>query len=459
MYSARYIKNGETIMSKLTSLIRRAPKRASAVIAMIAAAVIVPAALFAYGPVGRATFTFEAPAPYVTFNSITDNPSVGDERNFVLVRDDGTTADYSKTASLVPGHTYDVEVYYHNNAATNLDYAAGSTNYNTGVGVAQNAMLRMQLPGTINGSASDTVDGFISASNAVYKDANGTTILDANGNAEHTVWDSATLTNSSASAIAVRYIPGSATVTSNGAVNGSVLPASLFTTGANLGYDSLNGVLPGCNQFAGYVTFKFTVDQPNFTVVKQVSVDGGKTWASSAQTTPGSTIQYRVVYTNTGTTQQDNVTVNDTLPQGVSYVAGSSVSANALTGGQYKPTVDGVTTNGLNIGSFAPTANAYVKFSALVASNDQLPVCGLNTLTNTARVTTSGGYKESTAVVTVNKTCTTPGCVTTTTNSCTPTPPELPHTGPSETIAAFLGLGALVTSIVYYVTSRRKIAA
>ena len=51
-------------MSKLTSLIRRAPKRFSAVALMVAAAIIIPAAVFAWGPT-RDTFTIEQPADHV----------------------------------------------------------------------------------------------------------------------------------------------------------------------------------------------------------------------------------------------------------------------------------------------------------------------------------------------------------------------------------------------------------
>lgn len=441
-------------MSKITSLIRRAPKRMSGIVAMVAAAIVVPTIAFAYGP-DRATFTYEHPADHITFNSITDNPNVGDERNFVRIKEDGTSANYGKTVALTPGKTYDVEVYYHNNAASNLNL------------VAKDTTLRMEVPGVVNAGGTANINGFISASNAT----------------PGTVYDTATATNGTAGAIAIDYVDGSAKVTSNGAINGQTLPDTLFTSGAKLGYDGQDGNLPGCNQYAGYVTFKFTVNQPNFTVQKQVSVDSGKTWNSSATTTPGSTVQYRVIYTNTGTTQQDNVTLSDTLPKNVSYVTGSALVANAKTSGAYQATSDGITTTGLNIGSYGPTSNAYFKFSAKVADESSL-ACGANTLVNTARATTSGGYKESTATLTVNKTCT-PGqitvcdlstnkvvtideskfdsskyskdltvCKTTTT---TVVPPTLPHTGPTETFLGIVGLGAIVASLGYFISSRRAL--
>lgn len=413
-------------MSKLTSLIHRAPKRATGLIATFAAAIVVPAIVFAYGP-DRPTYTYDHPADHITFNSITDNPNVGDERNFVRIKEDGTSANYGKTVALTPGKTYDVEVYYHNNAATNLGL------------VATNAALRMEIPGVVNAGGTANINGYISADNAT----------------PGTVYDTATATNSTAGAIAIDYVNGSAKFTSNGLINGTTVPDTLFTTGAKLGYNAQDGKVPGCNQYAGYVTFKFTVNQPNFTVQKQISVDGSKTWGTTATTTPGSTVQYRVIYTNTGTTQQDNVTLKDTLPTNVSYVPGSALVSNSVTAGKYQATSDGITTTGLNIGSYGPTSNAYFKFSAKVADESAL-ACGVNTLVNTARATTSGGYKESTATLTVNKTCTPPTKITVCTTTPV-TPPVLPHTGPTETFMGILGLGAIVASLGYFVGSRRAL--
>ncbi len=418
-------------MSKLTSLIRRAPKRFSAVVLMIAAAIIIPTVAMAYGP-DRPTYTMANPADHVTFDSITDNPVVGDERSFVRIKQDGTADSFGKTVSLQAGKTYDVQVFYHNNAATVLN--------DSGEGKALNAMLRMQIPGVVNAGGTANINGYISASNAT----------------PGTVYDTATATNATGGAMSIDYVTGSAKITSNGAVNGSTLPDSLFTTGTNLGYDHLDGVLPGCTQYSGFVDFKFTVNQPNFTVQKTVSVDGGKTWSTSGATTPGSTVQYKVTYTNTGSTQQDNVTVNDTLPKGVSYVTNSTLIANSKTNNSYQATSEGITTNGLNIGSYAPQGNAFLKFSAKVADKSALS-CGPNTLTNVARVTTSSGYKEASADVTVNVTCSPNECLPGIPVGDARCTPPLPHTGPTTTILSFLGLGAIVASLGYFIHSRRAL--
>lgn len=365
-------------MSKLMSLIRRAPKRFAGTIAVLAAAVIIPAVSLAWGP-DRPTFTGANPAPYVTFNSITDNAQVGDERNFVRIRESGV-GNYGDNATLQPGKVYDVSVYFHNNAASSLNAS--------GKGIAENVKLKMEMPGVVNAGVNAAFTGTISSSNAKPT----------------SVWDEAYGKNSTNGQVALRYVASSAKFTSNGAINGQKLPDSLFTTGANLGYDSQNGVVPGCNEFSGFVTFQVRVDQPNFTVKKQVSVDNGKTWVDSANAKAGSTVQYAISYQNTGTTQQDNVSVRDMLPANVSYVANSTQILNSTTGGQFKPTKDGITTVGYNAGSYQPKGNAFFKFSAKLPTEDKLK-CGTNSLVNTARVTTSAGYKEDTATVTVDKEC------------------------------------------------------
>lgn len=110
-------------MRTLLNALRYAPKRASALVAMIAAAVIVPAVLFAWGP-ERQTYTVEKPADHVTFNSITNNPSIGDERNFVGIREAGTNNLWSDNMTVQNGKEYTVRMYVHNNAAENLNLVA-----------------------------------------------------------------------------------------------------------------------------------------------------------------------------------------------------------------------------------------------------------------------------------------------------------------------------------------------
>ena len=373
------------IMKKLFAAFKNAPKR-SAGLLMLAAAVIIPAVLWAWGP-ERPLYTIENAAPHVTFNSITNNQRMGNETNFVRIREVANGTNFRNDVQLEAGKTYEVMVFYHNNAKSELNDVTGEDG--KPVGVARNVQARVQMPGRLAAGETATITGFISADNAKPGE----------------VWDNARATTTSA--VALRLVPGSAKIaSSNGAVNGKALPNELFTTGTKLGYNSLDGILPGCNEYSGYITYQFVVDKPDFTIDKQVSVDGGKTWVESAKTTPGSTIQYRLIYKNTGTVQQDNVILKDELPAGVTYVPGSSQIANAVTGGTYKNTVDGITgSGGYKIGSFTPGSNNYFKFSAKVGANSNLATCGDNKLTNKVIAYTENGSKSDTADVTVPKDC------------------------------------------------------
>lgn len=510
----------------IISLIKYAPKRTLAVIAMLAAAAIVPATLLAYGPTNRATFTAPDGAPYVTFNSIT-NGTIGDERNFVGIRENtGTNSGIGNVwydnMTVAKDKTYLVRMYVHNDA---VDPTM----------VAHDVTAEINLPTTT--AKSIEVQGFVRWS--------GDT-------APTEVWDEATFSSNEDFNLA--YVSGSLKYENNsvGKNGGIALPESIFTSaGTKLGYDSLNGDIPGCFQYAGYVTFvvkpqfapELTTD---FTLQKMVSKHGANKWVESYTAQPGEIVDYLLVYKNTGETQENDVTFRDTLPADITYKKGTTTYGNTVYP-KGTPASDNVANGtGINVGNYAVGANAWVIFSAEVAKNGDLDVCGENTLINKAKVTTNGLSINDTANVVVNKTCDTPKVVytcdslgvaklsntsnrftvgysltnatfknvsyvirnaagavvetktatgntldynqatvgkysvqatitvtadnkqvTATSESCkanfevTSTPveppvtPNLPYTGPGEDIAAFLGVGSLVTALGYYLSSRR----
>lgn len=450
-------------MRSITSLVRKAP-RLSAVLAVAAAVVTVPAVLFAWGP-SRPTYTTQHPADHVTFNSITNNPAHGDERNFVQVKEAGAAnSTYADSKKLVPGKTYTVFMYYHNNAASNLNAS--------GKGIAKDVTAKAELPAIVKSGASATkAVGYINASNASPK----------------SVWDDVSFSNTSGGDIALRYVAGSATIHNQGKTNGAKLSDKIVTSGAALGYDSLNGVVPGCNEYAGYVTFNFVADQANFTVSKQVRKTGSKEWTEKVTVNPGDKVDYLIGYKNTGTTQQNNVVVKDTLPKGVSYVNGTTMLKNALNP-DGKKVSDNVTTNGINISNYTPGSNAYLWFTAKVGSAKEL-LCGTNTLVNKATVETNNGSKHDTAtvvvegeeckpeqpgkltvceldtykIVTINENDFDTDKYSKDLSDCqkpeqpkTPeTPAELPHTGPVDTLMQLIGAVSLAGATAYYAKSRR----
>lgn len=442
-------------MNKVFTAIKRSPKL-SALVAVVAAAVIVPASLLAWGP-DRPTYTTAKPADHVTFNSITDNPAYGDERDFVHIKEaSAPNTAYTNNIALQPGKEYDVYVYYHNNASSLYNDAAH--NYK---GIAKDAKLRMEMPAYVKAGQTANINGYISASNAT----------------PGTVYDEVKAT--SAQDVALRYVPDSAVIHNFGASNGSKLPNTLNTTGAALGYDKLDGVIPGCNEFSGYVTYRVKVDQPSFTVEKTVAKAGQTTFGENIDVKPGDKVDYKIKYLNTGTMKQENVVVKDALPKGVTYVPGSTFISNSATQNKWSQVEnDNVVKGGIVTGSYLPGGATYVKFTATVDSNDKLPMCGTNTLINKATVDTENGSKSDTANVTTTKTCQ-PGMI----NVCDlstkqivsinesdfdsskysknladceeVTPSELPQTGISTGAMAFAGLGLITAGLGYAATSSR----
>lgn len=489
---------------QLPTFMQKISKRAYAVMALAVATVAIPATLLAWGPSARVTFTLAHPAEYVTFNSITDNKQYNNERNFVQIRSVTDNTKFGENATLTPGKEYEVFAYYHNNGDTDLN-ASGAT-------VATGAFMRAQMPATVNAGENARVTVFVGATNAKHLDAAGT-------NLGNQVWDEAFAKNSTNGAVALRYVPGSAKITSNGAVNGKSMPDTLYTTGAALGYDALDGKLPGCLQYSGYVTYRFKVDQPNFIIEKQVARSDEATFKETTTAKIGDIVDFKLHYKNTGTTQQDGVVIRDQLPAGLEYVANSTYVST--TGTWVKTAHETVTKQGINVGSYAPNGGAYVKFSAKVVA-DKL-VCGTNTIKNIASADTQNGSKSDDATVTVTKECTTPekaeACNLDTkkietvekskidnvhytldlskckevavkeitvcrlsdkkypvtikesefdsakhsknpddckTTPVTPEiPTELPKTGIAEGLMSIVGLGSLVASTSYYIASRR----
>lgn len=336
-------------------------------------------AAMAWGP-ERSTFTVENPATYPTFNSITNDPHLGDERNFVRIREAGVGT-YVDSINIVPGKEYEVQIYYHNNARSDLNAQ--------GKGAALNSKIKATLPSVVKKGSRVDVSGEITASNTKPL----------------RVFDHANISSPTMD-VALRYVQGSAVVTSNGAVNGRALDANrLFGDGHMIGYNDLNGILPGCYQYSGRVVFKFVADYADFNISKTVSKENANSFQKSQSTNAGSTVDFKISYKNTGTTTQNNVNIMDVLPKGLTYVPGSTKLFNNLLPNGKVLNDDVVTSKGVNIGDYRTGAEGYITFKAKVAALKDL-ICGTNTLNNIAYIRTNNGTKQDTAKVTVDRTCT-----------------------------------------------------
>ena len=233
-----------------------------------------------------------------------------------------------------------------------------------------------------------------------------------------------------------------------GSANGSVLDGNaLFGEGAKLGHWSNQwGIIPACNEYAGYVTFRVVADQPKFYITKEVSTDGGNTWSETATAEPGQELMFKITYNNIGTTEQKGVTVRDSLALTdglLDYVLGSTnvkIPANA----DYVASPDKLfTEDGLVIGNFTAGQTSSIIYKVKVADDIDKFICGATVLYNGASVATANGTMYDKAKITINRTC--------------DTPEEMPETGPAEIILAVviaLGIGA---GGVYYWQSRRMV--
>jgi hypothetical protein len=179
-----------------------------------------------FGP-SRPTFTWQNPASHITFNSITNNPSYGDERYLIEARDASAGTDtYAKQMQVKDNQEVALEVYFHNNAASNLNL------------VAKNTTVKVALP------SSKTTDAEVKAT------------VSADNATPQSVWATADLTNTQP--FTLEYITGSAKLWTN-YVSGVAVSDNIVNSGALVGTSGTDGKVPGCSQYSGYVTIRVRV--------------------------------------------------------------------------------------------------------------------------------------------------------------------------------------------------------
>ena len=323
----------------------------AAVAAVTAAGVL---AVSAWGPTDRPTYTMEHPADHVTFNSITDNNVMGDERYFVAASEytgNGANNYFSDNTVVEEGKEYVVRMFVHNNAGSNLNL------------VAENVRAYVILPNSTDNSI--TVSGKIYSSNATPTK----------------VWDETTFTSKDGKKFSLAYIDGTAkyyNYDKNGKLRSFSLDGlndgnDLFTDkGHLLGYDQMDGKIPGCTEYSGYLTFhlKAQFENPNIEISKEVKILGTDTWSEQVTAKSGETVRYRIHVKNTGNVALEDLTVRDILPAGLTYVKQSTTVANTL---HPKGIVveDGIISEtGINLGTYNAGAGAWIYFNAIV--NDGL---------------------------------------------------------------------------------------
>ena len=387
--------------------------------AIVGGATLVSANVLAWGDSagGRTVYTIEqinegALGDTITFNSIT-NGKIGDERNFVGAKLSGTTSVKDNEISVEDGKTYTVRLYVHNNSPFGVDKTA------------ENVTVSFALPTAVD--KTHTVVGYINSSNAT----------------PNRYWDEVKFVSDDN--FYIEYVSGSAKYT-NVKLGTVSLPDEIVAAGTKIGYEALDGKIPGCFAYDGEVTIDVKVHKvASSKLSKTVRIKGTKEWKEAVDAKIGDEVEFQIEYKNLTSETVENVMIRDILPNNLEYVKDSTYLYNANHQSGVQIVENTVTTTGINIGSYTTKGNAYVRFTAKVVNKNL--ACGGNQLVNWANVTVKAEVAgKDDASVMVNRVC-----------EDVPEPePELPVTGATDIVAGALGAGSIVTLLGYAIASRKK---
>ena len=408
----------------------------------------------AWGP-DRTTFTMEKPATYPTFNSITNNPTIGDERDFVRVGEiNADVTDLKNEVEVVPGRQYLVYIYFHNNASSTYNDSAHNNS-----GVALLSSLATNFSTVLTPKDRGAITATITASNSNPK----------------SVWDEAYMTTKT-NKVFMHYVSGSAKIYNDWKTNGSVMPSSLFTEeGTLLGLNTLNGVIPGCEEYHGVVTYVLQAEELGGDVQKLVSLDG-KDFKESVNVKPGQEVTFQLTIANTGDVALTNATIKDSLPEGLTLVPGS-VGLRANDSTKVDTLSDNILSTGYNLGTIGTGNTVYITYKAKAGTDFD---CTGKELVNKATLTydsdkSSGDSKEDSATVVAKKddcetppppldNCeTNPGLPECKEQNCKTNPElegcqELPSTGPLEIVMAAVIIAGIGGGGYYLYRTRKTLS-
>ena len=408
---------------------------------------------------GRRTYTLEEInggilGDTIVLNSINDKNAMGDERNFVNARfdngDHGVDNVWEADEITVEnGKNYIVSLYVHNNNPKGEE------------AIAKDVTTTFSIPGT--SASSVEVNGLVSSSNAT----------------PNKYWDNVVFKSADGSKFHLEYIAGSALLENNGiGANGGVkLSDDIISKGVKIGYSALDGNIPGCYQYSGYVsvTVKAVFDEEpvSYDFNKQVRLVGETEWHESVNAKIGDKVEFQIVYKNTSSETQTGVILRDSLPTNLSMVENTLKVYNAAHKDGLAYSAAELADKGINLGAYTAGSNAIVRFTAEV--KDASLGCGKNTMTNWAQIfvntdksgdaaknaksangandaaSANGLTKKDDASVVTTKTCENPVDPTDPV-----TPPVLPETGLTGIATSALGLGSLTTALGYYISSKKR---
>ncbi len=341
---------------------------------------------------GRTHYTIEeintgALEDTVTFNSIVDPEGIQpNEPNFVSAQNADVIANDVKSSwygndvmDVKDGGEYLIRLYVHNNNVPKQDEESGAA--------SQDTRVQVSIPGTSGNTIE--VNGFITSSNAT----------------PDKYWDY--INFHSNSNFHLEYVYGSAIIYNNAYPEGLALSDEIVTTaeGALIGYDKMDGIMPGGYQYACYITLKVrAVYDYEFEIDKKVRLAGTQDeFTESVDAKVGDKVEFQIEFhNNTANDIQENVIIRDVLPNNMAYIANTTYlyNSNHQDGKQIIPDGDLFTT-GINIGAYKANASGWVRFTAEVVDKDL--ACGDNVLVNWAQGMVSSTIYQDHAAVRVKK--------------------------------------------------------
>lgn len=298
----------------------------------------------------------------VVFNSIKDSV-IGDEKNFVAAIEYEPGKNYAG----VPGNAnrirvenrkeYLIRLYAHNNSPNGESATSENTRVSFSIPTATDKEVH--------------VHGYIYSDNADPKE----------------YWDY--ITFYADNAFHLEYIYGSALLANNGigAGDGIALSDEIVTKatehGVQIGYDALDGRVPGCYEYANYVSIRVkVVFDDDYLIDQQVRLEGTKEWTNYVEAKVGDRVEFQTEYRNLNSNGeiQNNITLRAILPKNLQYVPESTKLWNINHTGELLIPDGDIVDRGVTIGNYYPEANAFVRFTAEVVDEDLAP--GSNTLVN-----------------------------------------------------------------------------
>ena len=308
----------------------------------------------------------------IVFNSISDS-AIGNEKNFVGTRECTIQANGRCNAAtketiwnaneitVKDGQTYIIRAYIHNNNPNGED------------AVAENTMVSFIVP--TDSAKEIEVNGIISSSNATPSK----------------YWDDVVF--KSERLFHLEYVYGSALFTNNGIGKGGLsIGDEVVTNAANggmlIGYDKLDGRIPGCYQYDSFVTIQVKAVFDDFMAKTQVRHAGDKEWQDTITANVGDKVEFQIEYQNISDEWQNNVVIRNILPPNLSYISGSTKIKNSSHPNGATVNEDHIIDDGIQVGDYGPDANVYVIFTAEVV--DDSLANGQNTLINWGRASVNG---------------------------------------------------------------------